>query len=335
MTVDFHHHLLLLPPAFIEMSEAWTLLFLLLSGGKAFMIHNTQHCLCLEDSVDTGEVLLRKCNLDSESQQWIWIDQGMLMCVASSRCLSAQQGQLVRTQSCDELEVDVTGQVWDCDRDRLINRNTSMLLSVRGQHLILTQGSEQSKWRSLDEGDICQERLRLRRAADDLQQSEEEQTEDQLAMTEEQRAYLRWFYRTEDPTTWKFVLLGLAFVCLLIGFLLLGMGAMANKSRKKIAKYKAAASLAQKDEGEELQVISSLTDNSASPRSDRRLQPNQSPMSNRDAKAGDIVVTWKDGNTSCLYSNTEEEEQAEEVKEKQEEVSAAELEAHDEMKTME
>lgn len=30
-------------------------------------------------------------------------------------------------------------------------------------------------------------------------------------------------------TTWKFVLLGLALVCLLVGFLLLGMGAMANK----------------------------------------------------------------------------------------------------------
>lgn len=30
-------------------------------------------------------------------------------------------------------------------------------------------------------------------------------------------------------STWKFVLLGVAFVCLLIGFLLLGMGSMANK----------------------------------------------------------------------------------------------------------
>lgn len=303
------------------------------------MIHNTQHCLCLEDSVDSGEVLLRKCNLDSESQQWSWIDQGMLMCVASSRCLSAQQGELVRTQSCHGLEEDedVTGQVWDCDRDRLINRNTSMLLSVSGQHLILTQDSEQSKWRSLDEGDICKERLRLRRGADDFD-PEEEQTEDQPAMTDEQREYLRWFYRTEDPTIWKFVLLGLAFVCLLIGFLLLGMGAMANKSRKKIAKYKAAASLVQKNAGEELQVISSPTDNSASPISDRRLQSNQSPASIRSAnehKAGDIVVTWKDGNTSCLYSSTEEEEQEEEVKEKQEEVPAPELETHDEMKTME
>lgn len=30
-------------------------------------------------------------------------------------------------------------------------------------------------------------------------------------------------------TMWTFVLLGLAFVCLLIGFLLLGMGTMASK----------------------------------------------------------------------------------------------------------
>lgn len=30
-------------------------------------------------------------------------------------------------------------------------------------------------------------------------------------------------------TTWKFVLMGVAFLCLLAGFLLLGLGAMANK----------------------------------------------------------------------------------------------------------
>lgn len=35
-------------------------------------------------------------------------------------------------------------------------------------------------------------------------------------------------------TTWKFVLLGLAFVCLLVGFMLLGMGAMANKYDLKL-----------------------------------------------------------------------------------------------------
>lgn len=34
-----------------------------------------------------------------------------------------------------------------------------MGLSVDGQRVILTDNSKQSKWRSLDQGDICQEKL--------------------------------------------------------------------------------------------------------------------------------------------------------------------------------
>ncbi|XP_035530922.1 uncharacterized protein LOC118337892 [Morone saxatilis] len=144
-----------------NMLDTWILLFplLLAAGAKAFMIHNTQHSLCLEDSAATGEVLLKKCHLDSESQQWIWIDQGMLKCVASSRCLSAMQTEPLRTQACQGPKVDAARLMWDCDRDRLISRNTSMLLSIDGRHLILTHDSKLSKWRSLDKGDICQEKL--------------------------------------------------------------------------------------------------------------------------------------------------------------------------------
>ncbi|KAM6942719.1 organic solute transporter subunit beta [Xenentodon cancila] len=142
-------------------------------------------------------------------------------------------------------------------------------------------------------------------------------------MTKEQREYLRWYYRTEDPTTWKFVILGLAFVCLLIGFLLLGMGAMANKSRKKIAKYKAAASLIKKSEGEELRVISPLRDNGTS--SPALLRSSVSTGTN-ELKGGNIVVTWKDGNTSHLYSDfveEEEEQDEEDQEEKREEATDA------------
>lgn len=130
-----------------------------LAGTKAFLIHNTHRSLCLEDTVPAGEVLLKKCNQGSESQQWVWVDQSMLMCVASSRCLSAQHREPVQTQSCLDLKVDTAGLMWDCDRDRLISRNTSMLLSIDGQRLTLSQDSRHSKWRSLDEGDICQEKL--------------------------------------------------------------------------------------------------------------------------------------------------------------------------------
>ncbi|XP_044057589.1 solute carrier family 51 subunit beta [Siniperca chuatsi] len=322
------------------MFDAWIFLFPLVSpllGARAFMIHNTQRSLCLQDSAATNEVLLKRCNLDSESQQWIWIDRGMLMCVASSRCLSALPREPVGTRSCQGPEVDAAGLMWDCDRDRLISRNTSMLLSIDGRRLILTHDSKHSKWRSLDEGDICQEKLRSRRASDDPEEFEaaEDQIGELAAMMEEQREYLRWYYRTKDPTTWKFVLLGLAFVCLLVGFLLLGMGVMANKNRKKIAKYKTAAAVAQKSQDEELLVISPLRDDSSSkpsPSLDRLLQGNKPSSSNAEVselKAGNIVLTWKDGKTSCLYSDPAAEE------EKQEEVSAAELEADEAVKTTE
>lgn len=53
----------------------------------------------------------------------------------------------------------------------------------------------------------------------------------------------------------------------------------------------------------------------------------------KELKAGDIVVTWKDGNTSCLYPDHVLEESQEELEkeqqEKQEEVWQ-EQEAHDE-----
>lgn len=123
------------------------------------MIHNSQLSLCLEELAHTGEVLLQRCNLDSESQQWFWISPGMLMCAASSRCLSAQHSEPVRTQPCDEPDVDPAGLMWDCDGDRLISRDTAKLLSVSDQRLTLAKLSKYSKWRSVDQGDICQDRL--------------------------------------------------------------------------------------------------------------------------------------------------------------------------------
>ncbi len=109
------------------------------------------------------------------------------------------------------------------------------------------------------------------------------------------------------------------------------------RSRKKIAKYKAAAAVVQKSEGEELLVISPGNNSSnPSPLLDRLLQGDKPSSSNGEVselKAGNIVVTWKDGNKSCLYSDPAADEEKQE--EKQEEVSAAELEADEAVKMME
>lgn len=137
----------------------WTFDCTTATGVKTFMFYNTQHSLCLHGSEATDEVLLKKCDLQSNFQQWIWIDQGMLMCVASSKCLLATQSKPLKTQACDGVDVDPIMLMWDCDKDRLISRKTSMFLSVEGRHLTLSHSNKYSKWKSLDTDDICGQNL--------------------------------------------------------------------------------------------------------------------------------------------------------------------------------
>ncbi|XP_036819064.1 uncharacterized protein si:cabz01068815.1 isoform X2 [Oncorhynchus mykiss] len=311
------------------MFRVWIKLCLLLPGVSSFMIHNTLHSLCLEDFPKTGLVQLNKCNLDSVLQQWIWRDQSLLESVGTSRCLSAHHSDPVQTVPCEGVEDGGHrgdgGLRWGCELNRLISQNSSLELSTDGKRLMLSHRSKQTKWRSLDEGDICQERLRSKRASSDPDEFEVKPAEEQKVgppgMTDEQKEFLRWFYRTEDPTPWKFAMLALSFAALLLGCLLLGMGSMANKNRNKIAKYKAAA-LAMKPEAEELQVIvtevgGQRTNSVNSAYVQVSMSPSEIPVSQakplqdngevEGLKPGDIVVTWNDGNVSSLYPEPEGE----------------------------
>ncbi|XP_029001272.1 solute carrier family 51 subunit beta isoform X2 [Betta splendens] len=328
------------PLSFEDMCYPWITLLLFLSG-RAFMIHNTKRSLCLEDSASTGEVLLRTCDLASPAQQWVWLHEGALMSVASSRCLSAQHATAVRTRPCQGPGAEAAALAWDCDANKLISRSTSAVLSADGRRPTLGRVGRYSKWRSLEEGDICQDRLRLKRASDEPDEFEAapEQRGAVAAMTEEQREYLLWLYRTEDPTVWNLVLLGVSFIFLLVGFLLLGMGVMASKNRKKIAKYKAAASLTHRSEGEALKMLAgnNCSKAPASPSARGLQHGNSLPAGDGrigELQAGNIVVLWKDGSTSCLYSDPSEpaEKQAggegeeKQEEEEEEEVTAAEAE---------
>lgn len=76
------------------------------------------------------------------------------------------------------------------------------------------------------------------------------------------------------------------------------------RNRKKIAKYKAAA-MAQRH-GEELRDIPQDSDSKPAPSADSPLLANKPSPSNSDVsdlKAGNIVITWNDGNTSQLFQN--------------------------------
>ncbi|CAL8349458.1 unnamed protein product [Merluccius merluccius] len=341
------------------------------SPGKVrgFLIHNTQHSLCLEDrsgpGAGAGAVGLGACNLDSQLQQWVWWNRRTLKNLGSDRCLAGRGADRVRTVGCQEEEEAGGGAaaaaaavakevLWDCEGGRLISVSSSLELSLDDSlsPTLALKSKRSGKWRSLDEGDICQESLRSKRASKGAEEFETPGERQEL--TEEQRRFLVWYYRTEDSTTWRLVMLGLSFVCLLVGFLLLGMGSMANKSRRKIAAYKAAAASAHREELLTLTKLQGLPDLEAGSQglpSPPDLEAGSQGLSLPDLEAGsqglslpdleagsqglpsppswseggdcaspgDILVTWRDGNVSSLYPDPPPEEQEEEEKEEDKE----------------
>ncbi|KTG02400.1 hypothetical protein cypCar_00007281 [Cyprinus carpio] len=291
----------------------WIALSLTWPGTIGFTIHSMKEGLCLEDSSE-GAVELKTCSLDSVLQQWKWTDHWLLVNTGTLRCLSAIRTEPVQTITCDSSE----HIKWQCKAQQLISLQNSLALSTEKGKLRLNTG-EPDTWKSLDAGDICQNKQRSRRESY-LEADEFDFAEGPPAprMTEAQMKFLQWYYRTEDPTTWKFGMLAFAFLGLLIGAMLMVMGMMANRNRKQIAKYKAASKVtAVKDEREELQVM--VTDKVTEVKEEKTHFTPSENNSHRDweepseeLKPGEIVVTWKDGNVSTLYPEPAEEGQGEE-----------------------
>ncbi|XP_058638352.1 solute carrier family 51 subunit beta [Onychostoma macrolepis] len=302
----------------------WITLSLTWPGTISFTIHSMKEGLCLEDS-SGGVVELRTCSLDSVLQQWKWTDHWFLVNTGTLRCLSAVHTDPVQTIACDSGEYIK----WQCKAQQLISLQNSLALSTERGKLRLNTG-EHDTWKSLDVGDICQNNLRSRRESDsDPDEYDFAEGPPKQRMTEAQMKFLQWYYRTEDPTSWKFGMLAFAFLGLLIGAMLLVMGMMANRNRKQIAKYKAASKVtAVKPEMEELQAI--FTDKVTEVKKEEKThftpsehittynshkdweEPSYDSKASEGLKPGEIVVTWKDGNVSTLYPEPAEEGQGEE-----------------------
>ncbi|KAI5629946.1 hypothetical protein C0J50_12645, partial [Silurus asotus] len=169
-------------------------------GASSFMIHNMLESLCLEDSFENAGVKLKRCSVDSELQQWVWKERMFLINVHTQRCLSAFHSDPIQTLDCDGQD-DLQ---WQCMNHRLISLSHSLELGVHSGSLVLTNTGKNTRWKSLDQGDLCHEKLKKKILFSFVQTGSRKQREtDEFPakednMTEEEREYLRWYYRTED-----------------------------------------------------------------------------------------------------------------------------------------
>ncbi|XP_055040167.2 uncharacterized protein [Misgurnus anguillicaudatus] len=274
----------------------WITLCFTWPGTMGFTVHSIKEGLCLEDSFE-GEVYLKKCNLDSDLQQWMWTDRWFLLNTGTMRCLSTVHSDSVQTVKCNSDE----HIKWHCKAQEIFSVKNSLSLSAEGGKLVLDVG--QHRWTSLDADDICQDKLRSRRQSETDFERDFDEDMQKPKMTVAQMKFLQWYYRTEDPTSWKFAMLGFAFLGLLIGCVIVVMDMMGSRSRKQIAKYRSSTKVTGvKPEMEELQVIIKDQVKQEKNCSTPLLQNSHTDSkSTNELKPGEIVVTWKDGNISSLY----------------------------------
>jgi len=109
-----------------------------------------------------------------------------------------------------------------------------------------------------------------------------------------------WFFRREDPSAWNYCILGLSFLVLLIGIVLLGANIRANSNRKALLLRKQGYGVSLPNELETKQAFVLLNKENLDP-AGRDLLP-------KAPNAGEVMIRWKDGNTTALYADVNEEE---------------------------
>ncbi|KFQ80147.1 Organic solute transporter subunit beta, partial [Phoenicopterus ruber ruber] len=111
---------------------------------------------------------------------------------------------------------------------------------------------------------------------------------------QESQEYMLWFFRREDPSTWNYSVLALSLVAMILGLLLLSVNIVRNRKRK-IHVYSGAVEGAQQAELEAKQALMPVQEYNAV-----ELQK-QEPLP-QDPRSGDVVVQWKDGTVTSLYT---------------------------------
>ncbi|KFQ22122.1 Organic solute transporter subunit beta, partial [Merops nubicus] len=108
-----------------------------------------------------------------------------------------------------------------------------------------------------------------------------------LGIDREELEELLWFFRREDPSRWNYSILALSSLALVLGLLLLAVNITRNRKRKIHLDGQAARAA-------ELEATQALV-------------PVQQELQAQDQKAGDVVVQWKDGTITSLFTESSED----------------------------
>ncbi|KFV69936.1 Organic solute transporter subunit beta, partial [Dryobates pubescens] len=124
-------------------------------------------------------------------------------------------------------------------------------------------------------------------------------TQQVLGVDQEELEELLWFFRSEDPSSWNYSILVLSSVAMILGLVLLTINIARNRKRKLLT-YQEAAQMTQQAEMEAKQALMPVQQENSPSELEK-----QEPVP-QDQRSGDVVVQWKDGTVTSLYTDSPE-----------------------------
>ncbi|XP_027570491.1 organic solute transporter subunit beta [Pipra filicauda] len=283
----------------------WLIPFFLLQDTEAFLIKNAKFNLCLQASPTNRNLLLENCNPESDFQDWFW--QGdSLVNHGTQSCLSVSGADRVQTSLCAS-----TGYTsWDCSNSLLSPLGTSqsyLVANRKGVALGDVRGLK-AQWQDAADRSVCEEKTakaghnRYFPAALTSPQVHEHTAGNAallLGMDQEQLEELLWFFRREDPSTWNYSVLALSLAAFILGLVLLTINIVRNRKRKIFMSRNTEQTPLQAELDAKKALIPVQEYSPAQPQKQEPVPQNQRP--------GEVVVQWKDGTLTSLYTGLPEE----------------------------
>ncbi|NWH45568.1 OSTB protein, partial [Fregata magnificens] len=278
----------------------WIIPVFLLQDAEAFLMKNAKVKLCLQGSPMDGNLLLEDCNPESDFQDWSW--QGdSLMNHGTQSCLSVVGADRVQTSLCSS--VGYTS--WDCSNSLLFPLGSSQAYLVANRKGVALNNMRglKAQWQDVAGRSVCEEKAAeaqqdgyfLAALASTLVYDHTAgNTTLALGINQEELEELLWFFRTEDPSTWNYSILVLSFVAMILGLVLLAINIVQNRKRK-IDIYREAVQMAQQAELEAKQALMPMQEYSPA-------EPRKQELVPQDQKSGEVMVQWKDGTITSLYT---------------------------------
>ncbi|XP_010159421.1 PREDICTED: organic solute transporter subunit beta, partial [Eurypyga helias] len=268
--------------------------------AEAFLMKNAKVKLCLQASPMNGNLLLEDCNPESDFQDWSW--QGdALMNHGTQSCLSAVGADEVQTSLCGSAGYTS----WVCSSSLLSPLGSSqgyLVASRRGVALGNARGLK-AQWQDVAGRSVCEEKAAKAQqewyfpaalASTRVYDHTAGNATLALGMDRDQLEELLWFFRREDPSTWNYSILALSFVAMILGLLLLAINITRNRKRK-IHMYMEAMQSSQEAEVEAKQALMPVQEYSPD-------EPQKQELGAQEQRSGDVVVQWKDGTVTSLYT---------------------------------